>query len=42
MIGRFSHLGVYEELLQSRDFIKVGLGALLALVGYLVGEFAPE
>lgn len=42
MIGRFTHLGVYEELLQSRDFIKVGLGGLLALIGFLVEKFAPE
>lgn len=42
MIGRFTHLGVYEELLQSRDFIKVGFGGLLALIGFLVEKFAPE
>lgn len=42
MIGRFSKLGVYEELLQSSDFFKVGFGALLALVGFLVGKIAPE
>lgn len=42
MIGRFTHLGVYEELLQSRNFIKVGFGGLLALIGYLVEKFAPE
>lgn len=38
MIGRFAKLGVYEELLQSRAFFKVGLGALLALAGFAVGE----
>ncbi|OGR16677.1 MAG: copper-translocating P-type ATPase [Desulfobacterales bacterium GWB2_56_26] len=42
MIGRFSKLGVYEELLQSRDFLKVGAGALLALVGFLVEQYAPD
>lgn len=42
MIGRFTHLGVYEELLQSRDFIKVGFGGLLALAGFLIEKFAPE
>ncbi len=39
MIGRFSKLGVYEELLQSRDFVKVGFGAFLALAGFVVGRF---
>lgn len=42
MIGRFAKLGVYEELLQSRDFIKVGCGALLALAGFLIGRCAPN
>ncbi len=42
MIGRFTKLGVYEELLQSRDFIKVGCGALLALAGFLLGRYVPE
>ncbi len=42
MIGRFTRLGVYEELLQSRDFLKVGFGALLAFVGFLVENFAPD
>lgn len=41
MIGRFSKLGVYEELLQSRDFVKVGFGASLAVVGFLVGKLTP-
>jgi Cd2+/Zn2+-exporting ATPase len=39
MIGRFSGLGVYKELLNSSDFIKVGFGALLALAGYLISVF---
>jgi Cd2+/Zn2+-exporting ATPase len=41
MIGRFTQLGVYEELLQSRDFIKVGFGAFLALAGFVVGKYVP-
>jgi Cd2+/Zn2+-exporting ATPase len=43
MIGRFTKLGVYEELLLSRDFFKVGFGASLALAGFLLGKFIqPE
>lgn len=42
MIGRFTKLGVYEELLQSSAFIRLGIGAMLALVGFLVGRLAPE
>lgn len=38
MIGRFSRLGVYEELLQSSAFLKLGIGALLALVGFVVEQ----
>lgn len=38
MIGRFTKLGVYEELLQSRDFLKVGFGASLALAGFVIGK----
>jgi len=38
MIGRFAKLGVYDELLQSRAFLKVGLGASLALAGFVVGK----
>jgi Cd2+/Zn2+-exporting ATPase len=41
MIGRFSKLGVYEELLQSQDFVKVGFGASLAVAGFLVGKLIP-
>ncbi len=41
MIGRFAKLGVYEELLRNRDFIKVGLGAFLALAGFVVGRALP-
>jgi len=35
MIGRFSHLGVYRELLGSADFYRVGLAGCLTLVSYL-------
>jgi len=42
MIGRFAKLGAYEELLQNRDFIKVGCGALLALAGFLLGRHVPD
>ncbi|MBM9538713.1 hypothetical protein [Desulfobulbus alkaliphilus] len=38
MIGRFTRLGMYEDLLKSGDFIKVSCGALLALVGFLGGR----
>jgi Zn2+/Cd2+-exporting ATPase len=37
MIGRFAKLGVYHELLQHGDFLKVGCGALFALAGYFFG-----
>jgi len=39
MIGRFSRLGVYEELLQSSAFIKLGIGALLALAGFVLEQW---
>lgn len=42
MIGRFSKLGVYEELLQSRAFVKLGLGAMLALVGFMLEWLFPQ
>ncbi|MCW7753380.1 cation-translocating P-type ATPase [Desulfobotulus sp. H1] len=42
MIGRFARLGVYEDLLQSKDFMKLGMGALLAFAGFLLSEFMPE
>lgn len=41
MIGRFAKPGVYEELLQNRDFIKVGFGFFLALAGFVVGRLLP-
>jgi Zn2+/Cd2+-exporting ATPase len=34
LIGRFSRLGVYRELLQSQEFARVALGGILALAGY--------
>jgi Cd2+/Zn2+-exporting ATPase len=35
MIGRFSQLGVYRELLGSRDFYRVALAGALTLASYL-------
>ena len=35
MIGRFSQLGVYRELLGSRDFYRVTLAGVLTLASYL-------
>lgn len=35
MIGRFSQLGVYRELLGSRDFYRVALAGVLTLTSYL-------
>lgn len=35
MIGRFSRLGVYKELLQTRDFYRISLAGALALASYL-------
>lgn len=43
MIGRFSHQGVYRELLQSREFHRTVLAGGLALAGFLwdEGGYAP-
>jgi len=38
MIGRFSHLGTYSQLLQSSDFYKATLGGLLALSSYVIDK----
>ena len=35
MIGRFSNLGVYRELLRSSDFYRIALAGALALAGWL-------
>ena len=35
MIGRFSNLGVYRELLRSADFYRIALAGALALASYL-------
>ncbi len=35
MIGRFSRLGVYRELLRSRDFYRISSGGALALASFL-------
>ncbi|HEY3381601.1 MAG TPA: cation-translocating P-type ATPase [Vicinamibacterales bacterium] len=36
MIGRFSQLGVYRELLRSQDFLRVAIAGGLALASYLL------
>ena len=41
MIGRFSQLGVYRELLGSRDFFRVALAGFLTLASYL-WDFGSE
>jgi Cd2+/Zn2+-exporting ATPase len=41
MIGRFSQLGVYRELLGSRDFYRIALAGLLTLTSYL-WDFGSE
>lgn len=35
MIGRFSHQGVYQELLQSREFHRTALAGVLALASFI-------
>lgn len=35
MIGRFSHQGVYQELLQSKEFHRTALAGVLALASFL-------
>ena len=42
MIGRFSNLGSYDELLNTRDFFKVGFAGILALAGFLLGKISTE
>jgi Cd2+/Zn2+-exporting ATPase len=42
VIGRFAHLGVYEDLLKSRDFLKVGFAGLLALAGFITGRYSAD
>ncbi len=41
MIGRFSHLGTYQDLFDPRDLLRVGAGGLLALIGFLTGPQSP-
>ncbi|MGD9252050.1 MAG: hypothetical protein PVG19_12530, partial [Desulfobacterales bacterium] len=36
MIGRFSNLGVYQELFRLRDFYFAVAAAVLALVSYII------
>ncbi len=38
MIGRFSHQGVYQELLQSREFHRTALAGVLALSSFWLGR----
>jgi len=38
MIGRFSNLGSYKELLLAKDFLRVGFAGLLALVGFFLDK----
>ncbi len=40
MIGRFSQLGVYRELLRSRDFHRIALAGLLAAASYVWDRLA--
>jgi Cd2+/Zn2+-exporting ATPase len=40
MIGRFSNLGSYRELLDIQGLVRVGIGGLLALSGFLWNEVA--
>lgn len=42
MIGRFAKLGVYQELVKTRDFYISGAGALLALFSYLIDYDEPS
>ncbi|NCC26168.1 MAG: cation-translocating P-type ATPase [Deltaproteobacteria bacterium] len=42
MIGRFSKLGVYQELFRSRDFYVAFGAGLLALIGYLIDYGHPS
>lgn len=42
MIGRFAKLGVYRELLQSREFYRIGGAGLLALASWIIDLNASE
>jgi len=42
MIGRFSQLGSYRELLNITDFIRAGFGGMLALIGFVWDWGRPE
>jgi hypothetical protein len=37
LIGRFSRLGVYRKLFDVKDIMRVAIGGLLALTGFLMG-----
>ena len=38
MIGRFSNLGSYRELLNLKDFIRLAVGGLFALMGFMLDQ----
>ena len=42
MIGRFSKLGVYQELFRLRDFYITILAAFFALISFLVDRGTPS
>ena len=42
MIGRFSQLGVYRELVRSRDFYRIAFAGALALASYLWDREGPS
>ena len=42
MIGRFSNLGTYKDLLNWKDFFKAGVAGLLALIGWLIDHGSGE
>jgi len=39
MIGRFSKLGVYRELFRGKDILRVIIGGLLALAGFIINQY---
>lgn len=42
MIGRFSKLGVYQDLLRVRDFYISFAGAILVLLSYIIDYGNPS
>jgi len=41
MIGRFARIGVYRDLVKTREFARVAFAGILALAAYLVERFGP-